>query len=203
MERLLAAGADPNKATADGVTPVLRACSGGHFGVLDALLVAGAKPNRSSCGPDGAIPLLVAAGSGAAAAVQVLLAAGAPPGRTDRHGNCALLLAAMRGYVGIAEYLLAAGADPDQRSKKGVTPLIAAASQAGHTSLYLPLLSAATPVTLFEKSRWHKVSASMQRLLFSTFAHFVLGYLGFQIMYVQVLMLTLKLFSDGFGQWQG
>lgn len=87
---LLAAGADPEAATGAGETVLMRACERHNLAILDALLAAGADPNR---GGDGSTPLHRATYEGFVAGIRRLLAAGADPRARDHRGRTAATVA--------------------------------------------------------------------------------------------------------------
>ena len=64
MEKLIAAGADVNKArTDDGSTPLLMAAENGHTSTVEKLIAAGADVDKATT-TDGVTPLLIAATGG-------------------------------------------------------------------------------------------------------------------------------------------
>ena len=113
VDLLLGAGANPNAATASGLTPL-------H-------LLGSSRGNITGTG----------VGSQAVAALARLLAAGANPnavtssGRTPLHDAVQQSLNAMhpRGWAAGVAHLLAAGADPRLPDTTGVTPLLLAAQE--------------------------------------------------------------------------
>lgn len=170
---LLANGADPRAADAEGRTPL-------HFAALladpeVAALLLDANADIDACNRDGYSPLGVACGSGnwrmarfllerkarpepvggqpallAAASgeddpagVMLLLRHKAAVDARGRLGRTALMSACLAGNVEIAGALLAAGADVDARDEHAVTPLLEAA-RAGATAV-LERLAAARP----------------------------------------------------------
>jgi ankyrin repeat protein len=88
---LLAAGADPEATTGAGETVLMRACERHNLAIIDALLAAGANPNR---GGDGSTPLHRATYEGFVAGIRRLLAAGADPQARDHRGRTAATVAA-------------------------------------------------------------------------------------------------------------
>ena len=75
MRALIEAGADINKATDNGRTPLLFAAQENHEAVVRALIEAGADVNKAR--GDGVTPLLFAAYTGHEAVVRALIKAGA------------------------------------------------------------------------------------------------------------------------------
>lgn len=124
VQRLLAAGVDPNAGDDDGDTPLILAVKAGEsasrLGIVDDLLAAGADPDAA--GDDGRRPLLMAAGSKVFTAV--LLAGGADPTLGDADGDTPLHDAADTRVAGL---LLKAGAPVNARNAMGQTPLMRAA----------------------------------------------------------------------------
>ena len=121
IERLLAAGADPNLAPPGvGVPPLCLAAvgsAGGHTEAVRLLLAHGARPNEPCAGSYGQTPLMVAAERGNANTLRELLAAGADvnavdwtPYMTVQHDKTALMYAAMQGHAEATRLLLDAGA---------------------------------------------------------------------------------------------
>jgi hypothetical protein len=126
---LIDAGAPPGATTKHGHTALelARRSGPGRIRIIEALLEAGAAPDR------GKVPPLV----GAAYAqdrevVALLLAAGADPNVTSGHEhNTALVGAALRGNAQLVQALLDAGADPRHRNRSGRTAA-AIANEHGH-----------------------------------------------------------------------
>ena len=73
MAALLAAKADPNVASAFGVTPLSLACRNGNAAIVSLLLRAGANPNTPR--RTGETPLMTAARTGRVEVVASLLEA--------------------------------------------------------------------------------------------------------------------------------
>jgi len=142
VKALLAAGADPNQARDDGITPLFAASVKGHVEVVKVLLAGGADPNQARA-EDGATPLLVAAQDGHVEVVKALLAdPRILPNKATADGATPLFIAAQQGYAEVVTALLDVGADPNlARDDDGVTPLLAAA-QNGHIKVVTALLDA-------------------------------------------------------------
>ena len=133
VEDLLGRGADPDamfEAQTEGaesglsgtVTALLFASWGGHADVVEALLEAGATPDRGAM--SGRTPIAGAASYGHADIVEMLLDAGADPNAPHEDKVPPLGSALDGGLPEIAEMLLDAGADPDCRfSDSGFTLL--------------------------------------------------------------------------------
>jgi ankyrin repeat protein len=116
---LLRAGAGANSAsTAEGSTPLHRACDGGHARVIATLLAAGAQLELAK--RDGSVPLHVAAGSGQLEAARALLRARADPAACRlSDGKSPLMLAAANGHDLLLRLLVLHGAPLNAQSKKG------------------------------------------------------------------------------------
>jgi uncharacterized protein len=122
IERLIAAGADPNAFEGTGsMTPLQWAAFNGYVAAIAALLKAGARVDIANS--DGSTPLMSAAQNDQTAAIDALVAAGADLHRTDTDGNTALHRASMFGRLDAARVLLEAGARKDVRDKEGKRPI--------------------------------------------------------------------------------
>ncbi len=106
-----------------GSTPLVLAAANSQWATVQAMLAAGADPNRRSSSPadaPGALHLAVAAGQ--LELVKELLAAGADPNARSSSGS-PLELAAARSNAPMVAALLAAGADASASARQGLTPL--------------------------------------------------------------------------------
>lgn len=123
VERLLAAGVDPNKPTAEGITPLYYAAAWGHADVIHVLLAAGADVNHRNA--ELYSPLMAAAHVPNRAGLVALVEAGADVNATDLDGQTALAIACERGVADTVLYLLESGADVNARfGELRTTPLI-------------------------------------------------------------------------------
>ncbi|GAA3218168.1 ankyrin repeat domain-containing protein [Actinocorallia longicatena] len=121
---LLSAGAAPDLLSlgdSDGL-PLCGAACWGHEEVVEALLLAGANPNRKESGDW--TPVKWAVVGGHIGVLTRLLAFGARPLQEGRQTS--LWLAADRGAVDVVRMLLNAGADPRAVNESGETALDAA-----------------------------------------------------------------------------
>lgn len=123
---LLAAGSNPEHASADGHTPVGAALASGRTQLTRWLSWnSGLRhPARPLRGAD----LVAAAQIGDAAAVDRLLAIGLPIDARDAQGCTALLRACGGGHLSLVANLLDRGADPGLCANTGATSLSAAIS---------------------------------------------------------------------------
>ena len=87
MRALIEAGADINKATDNGVTPLYIGAGMGHETVVQALLGAGANVNKTDIGGTPTTPVYIAAVMGHEAIVQILRDAGAV-GKSESESEC-------------------------------------------------------------------------------------------------------------------
>ena len=132
VQRLLAAGADPDQAVPRLGTPLILAATQGYGEVVEALLAAGADPALAETAGERPLdlqrtPLGAAARQGDLEVVRRLLAAGSPVDLAPRGDATPLMNAAERGHRAVVEALLGAGADPKAIILGDGTPLIAAA----------------------------------------------------------------------------
>ena len=134
VERLLARkrGIDIEIRDWAGLTPLMRAASGGHAQIMKLLLAKGSDPNAVSVSkhPRHETALMLAASAARVEAMQLLLRVGAKVDLVDVSGETALHHAAS-GYLAegrlsdqraAIELLLAHGADPRARSNLRRTP---------------------------------------------------------------------------------
>ncbi|MDF2964615.1 MAG: serine/threonine-protein phosphatase 6 regulatory ankyrin repeat subunit C-like [Rickettsiaceae bacterium] len=132
VEKLLAAGADVNKANEkNGATPLIYAAEKGHTAIVEELVAAGADINKAN-EKNGTTPLMFAAYNGHTAIALKLIAAGADVNKANEKDSFTpLTLAAYNGHTATVEKLLAAGADVNKANEKnGATPLMFAAGKA-------------------------------------------------------------------------
>lgn len=137
VELQLAEGADPNIARdSDGWTPLLFAAQEGGTEVAQALLAAGALPDRAN--DDGWTPLMIAAQNGHAGVVDALLDQGANP-RVGRSTNwTALHSAVFKNQVQIVDRLLDTNISREA-AEDGYTALTLAAQEGADAIITLLL----------------------------------------------------------------
>jgi ankyrin len=163
VERLLAAGADPNAASLNGETVLMTCARGGSAGAVKALLSRGARVNEREKGHD-QTALMWAASQGHAEVVKLLTDARADlharsrvytqtvvneqtqrTGREElnydvqRGGSTALLFTARTGDAASARALLDAGANPNDTLADGTSAIVLAA-HSGRTAVGVSLL---------------------------------------------------------------
>lgn len=128
---LLDMGADVDKQSEDGQTPLFIACIRA-FETVELLISRGASVNHGL--GDGSTPLFVASEKGKVDAVRLLLAHGATSSvnksKEDNVGGAPLFVACRNGHVSTVEALLNGGAAVNQlTTKTGFSPLYVAAEK--------------------------------------------------------------------------
>jgi len=122
MERLIAAGANPNAFQGSTrMSPLLLAAQHGHVAAIAVLLKAGAHVDGTDIHGDTA--LMLAARHGRTAAVDALIALGADVHRTSAFGDTALHRATAWSRLDATRVLLEAGATVDVRNNAGKRPI--------------------------------------------------------------------------------
>ena len=145
VNRLIAGGADVNRAPTNGITPLISATRKGHTDVVRLLLEHGADADMD--GAFGSTPLIEAIGAYAdddearrTEMVRLLLEHGADANRTRPLSSPPLAMASAYGNTDVVRLLLEHGADVDlEASTDGGTPLFAASTN-GRTAVVRLLL---------------------------------------------------------------
>ena len=118
---LIRAGAIPQVANRQGVTPLVLAATNGSAVAIEMLMKAGGDPNDAM--PEGQTALMAAARTGKVDAVEALLRGGADPNVHERRlGETALMWAAAENHAGAVTALIQAGADVNARSNPADFP---------------------------------------------------------------------------------
>jgi ankyrin repeat protein len=120
--RLLEAGADPNAAQNNGVTPLMLAARTGDATLVGTLLAAGAAVN-AAVPSTGQTALMWATAEGHLAIIRALIAAGANVAARSSVGFTSLLFAVRNGDLDAAGEIIAAGADVNQSGSDGTHAL--------------------------------------------------------------------------------
>ncbi|MBP7053316.1 MAG: ankyrin repeat domain-containing protein [Phycisphaerae bacterium] len=124
------------------VSPIHRACVGGHVEAIEVLLDVGDCLEAQNLA--GWTPLLKAARYANDEAVIALLSRGANVRAVNEYGYTALHLACKHGTEKTVSTLLAAGADPNAKTHEGMTPLHSAAKGSQYAEKKKLLLAAGT-----------------------------------------------------------
>lgn len=117
-------GANPNAATADGITALMCAVQNGNYFIVSSLLNSGANPQMAP--HDGTTALHAAAIMGHDSIAFLLLNAGAAVDVANALGLTPLHYSAWHGYPYLTELLLLNGAPPDAIDSRRNTPLMLA-----------------------------------------------------------------------------
>jgi len=115
-----------------GGTALLIASEGGHVGVMDLLIDAGANVRVQDT--QGDTPLMGAVRIGSLDAVKLLLRNGADVNQRDNAGRTSLIWAARTGRADVVRALLDAGASIDVTDSSGRSPVTVAVAK-GHDNI--------------------------------------------------------------------
>ena len=137
LPALICAGADPERTSADGETPLGRATLARRDEALRLLRWPQWRPPRRALL---AIDVPAAAQAGDVDAVLKLIELGLPIDARDAQGATALLRAAGGGHEAMVDALLARSADATLCARSGATPLSAAVSS-GHERIVARLVA--------------------------------------------------------------
>jgi len=124
IERLLEAGADVNRSSPEGETPLMTAARTGNRSAMNVLLDYGAAVDAIEEWR-GQTALMWAVAQNQVEAVDVLLRAGADPNARSTGGFTPILFAAREGYLGALDSLVRAGANVDDTvPRNGMSALV-------------------------------------------------------------------------------
>ena len=104
VEQLLAAGADPNRADDDGLTPLHFAAQSGSVEAAQLLLDAGAEPNAVNRHGNSSLFVAVFNSRGEGELIRLLRDRGANPNLENLHGQTPVGLARLIGNYAVAEH---------------------------------------------------------------------------------------------------
>ncbi len=135
-------GADPDRRTPDGFTPLQLAAFFGAPATAALLIERGADVDAVADNPMRIQPLHAATAGGHREIALLLISAGARLDGRQRHGWTPLLAAADHGDAELVEALLAAGADATASNDDGLAPAEAARAK-GHLKVADRLAAAA------------------------------------------------------------
>ncbi len=156
VSRIIAAGADVNKAATTalttregyvlaGSTPLFMASQQGHASIVEQLIAAGADVKYVG-GLFKKSALHYASDSGHVEIVEMLIAAGANINEvTGYHNETPLFMASKEGHLQVVDRLITAGADVNKANDSGETPLFIA-SQWNHLNVVDRLITAGADV---------------------------------------------------------
>ena len=137
VKYLLDQGADKDKATNDGASPLFAATHEGHLEVVQCLLEKNADKDKAD--NDGCSPILIATHRGHLDVVRCLLGQGVDKDKADNDGWTPMNVAAANGELPVVQCLLDQGVDMDKADNDGWTPMYIASLQ-GHLGVVRLLL---------------------------------------------------------------
>ena len=122
VDLLLGAGANPNAAQVNGLTPLMTAARTGNIDVVRALVSSGADVNAATAATR-ETALMWAAAEGRVDIVRLLANSGADVHPQPRQAFSPLIAAARNGDIETAKVLLAAAAEVNGAGSDGSHPL--------------------------------------------------------------------------------
>jgi ankyrin repeat protein len=143
VKALLQAGADIDKATDKGGTPLMMASGQGHGAIVEVLIQAGADIDKVDI--NGMTAVMAASQNGHSAIVEALIQAGADIDKVDINGITAVMAASRNGHSAIVEALIQAGADIDKANNVGATALMWASGK-GQAAIVETLIQAGADI---------------------------------------------------------
>lgn len=143
VREALSSGCSADERDVSGHTALMVAALKGDVPVAQALLEAGASPNRRTTDREETVLHLLAREPSGAGVMKALLGGSVRLERRDRFGWTPLMVAAHTGSVGSVQCLVDAGADISARTSDGRT-VADLAEQAGHADV-ITLLQASLP----------------------------------------------------------
>ena len=148
---LIAAGADVDARSEDGLTPLILALENHESRIARMLLKAGAQPELTT--DKGWYPIQSAANKGLTSMVKLLLESGCSPNSTDSAGWTPLHLAARNGSEDVVSMLIeCANINIDPRDDRQKTPLHHAANH-GHLEV-AELLLGHSEIEVDARDKW-------------------------------------------------
>lgn len=121
VEGFLKAGADPETARADGVTPLHCAAEKGSAEIAEILIAAGAVVNTATRA--GCTALHITAVTNDMQIARLLISSGADADTANAEGRTPLHRASFWGHAGLVALFLNEGAEVDRQDMEGQTPL--------------------------------------------------------------------------------
>lgn len=156
-------GADIQRSTSSGDTPLHYAAWKGYTAVVDALLKRGAHINLSNKQGCGALHL--AASEGHLETVKHFIRNGAPIDLANLQNGCTPLHDAVtKNRLSVVQYLISQKAAIDSKNNKGTTPLAIAAKKE-HFNCMFELLNNGAQPHLIRKDIYEKLSDPIKKIL--------------------------------------
>ena len=168
LQLLLQHGADANRVTENGETPLHLAVKGEHELLCKTLLQLKQKPLLALANEDGETPLHVAAAKGSTTICELLLRAGAEGNLATFDGATPLTIAVKQGCLPLCELLVSNGADVNKaETGSGKTPLMLAAEN-GHERICTCLIEKGALVNQPSHTAWTPLMYAAQNNHFKT-----------------------------------